>query len=117
METLQLKRNWIAEYSKLKACIPSLWKNVLKEEADIILNGAMLHLLINHQEICFKNKVINYKKVKQKELYFKCLYTQPPPSSKAYWENIFGTISALIIPKHFPNTPDDIIGRPAVPAS
>ena len=91
-ETLKIKRNWIAEYYKIKDCIPANWKNVLKGEDVVELDTNLLQrhdLILSHENIIFKNKTIQLKKLKQKDLFFKCLYPHPPPSCKFYWENIF----------------------------
>ena len=89
---LNTKRNWIAEYTKLKSYVPHSWLKVLKgEEHDFTENSLLQYegIYFNHNRIFFKGKQIPYKKLKQKELCFKCVYPAPPPTSLSYWENIF----------------------------
>ena len=87
-----MKRNWIAEYTKIKSCIPEKWKTVLKENSDMqndedLIENADFYLA--HDEIRINENQIYYKKIKQKEIYFACLYPQSPPSCLHFWGRIF----------------------------
>lgn len=85
------KNNWIAEFSKIKNYVPSEWKKILKQEvveirqADL-QNPKELYLL--HDQISLNGKEINFKKLKQKDVYNACLYPTTPPTCIAAWKKI-----------------------------
>jgi len=89
---LQNKRNWIAEYNKIRTCIPDAWKQILKGEA-VDLESPLLKntkdLQMSHSDIRINNKVVDFKKIKQKEIYFACLYPAAKPSCVIAWSRIF----------------------------
>ena len=93
--TLTNKRNWIGEYNKLKSCIPVAWKALLCDNNAIREN---LHLnntksvFFSHSGLFVKDKQISFKKMKEKEIYYACLYPIKHPSSVEAWSKIFGKI-------------------------
>ena len=66
---LDMKRNWIAEYTKIKLCIPEKWKNVLKANSDMQNDADLIQntdFYLAHDEIRINENQIYYKKIKQK---------------------------------------------------
>ena len=93
-DQLCIKRNWIAEFAKIKLCIPTKWKNVLKGDLDmqkdeLLSNSTVFH--ITQDKIQINDSDITFKKLKQKEIYFVYLYPQPIPSCVNYWNRILET--------------------------
>ena len=93
-DQLCIKRNWIAEFAKIKLCIPTKWKNVLKGDLDmqkdeLLSNSTVFH--ITQDKIQINDSDITFKKLKQKEIYFAYLYPQPIPSCVNYWNRILET--------------------------
>ena len=82
------KRNWIAEYSKIKALIPSNWKQILKgveiQQEDQLLDNTK-NVCLSAKGVCINGKIMAQKKVKQKELYFECLYPSVLPTCIDAW--------------------------------
>ena len=89
---LKNKRNWIAEYNKIKSCIPKEWKLLLKDE-DVHQDDTLLqnsrNIKLSENGLSLDNNVILLKKVKQKDIYFACLYPITKPSCISAWIKIF----------------------------
>ena len=91
-DQLNIKRNWIAEFAKIKSCIPAKWKNVLKGDLDMQNNELLINntvFRITPDKIEKNNCEIKLKNLKQKEIYFAYLYPQPVPTCVGYWNRIF----------------------------
>ena len=88
---LNVRRNWIAEYKKIKDCIPKSWKQLIKNENVAMTKNDLLHdtLKINHSFISVNEKIVSYKKVKEKGLYKACLYPAPMPTCVESWSRTF----------------------------
>ena len=90
---LLIKRNWIAEYSKIKDCIPLSWILMLKDENDLLGQTDVLNykkkIILSHECITINNINVNYKKVKQRDLYCICLYPLIAPTCITTWSRIF----------------------------
>ena len=85
------KRNWIAEYRKIRMCISQDFKDILMDK-NITKTSTMLmntrSLCVNHQAIKIDDKIIEYHKLSEKELYFACLYPVTTPKCVSVWNNI-----------------------------
>ena len=90
---LSVKRNWIAEYNKIKAYIPDSWIQVLKyghelpDQTNLICNKK--EIMLSDECITINDRVVNYKKVKQRDLYCVCLYPLSTPTCITTWSRIF----------------------------
>ena len=90
--TLHCRRNWISEYRKIKCCIPQAWKNVLlsneamQNDDTKIVNTKSIEILSS--SISVNSKLINYEKLKEKEIYFACLYPCNNPTSVSVWNQL-----------------------------
>ncbi len=88
-KSLKNKRNWIAEYNKIKDCIPMKWKSLLQDNIEFSDVHNLLEnprtIRLSHVNINVNNEIISYKKLKQKDLYYICLYPCKPPSSVQSW--------------------------------
>ena len=86
---LKDKRNWIVEYTKIKQFIPCKWKQVLKENVHIAENDNTIvqsrKIQISHSEITVQGKPVPTKKIRQKDLYYLCLYPVTPPTCVVKW--------------------------------
>ena len=89
---LIVKRNWIAEYQKLKDCIPLEWKYKLCDEFvtitkdDYLLTIENIH--VDHLNVHMNGVNVDYKKIRQKELYYLCLYPCKKPICIESWKAI-----------------------------
>ena len=86
--SLVSKRNWIGEYNKIKAYIPNTWKQIIsgaivEESKNVLTNPKELSLIQN--VIYIKGHVVQFEKLKEKELYFMCLYPTDPPNAVEAW--------------------------------
>ena len=91
-DQLQQRRNWIAEYSKLKKYIPNDWKNILlnvKVQLDTTLLENTRSVILSAENIIIDNEVIQVKKCKQRELYYACLYPTVKPTCIDSWSRAF----------------------------
>lgn len=86
------KRNWIAEFNKIKLYIPLTWKEMLKGE-DVVQNDNLLQnpkeLLLTRNGLCVNGNIIALKNLKQKEIFFACLYPVSKPTCLTTWNRIF----------------------------
>lgn len=103
---LKNKRNWIAEYNKIKACVPLKWKQILKSENVILEKENNLKLVNNivlsDNKITIKGKEISHKKIKEKQLYNACLYPVAIPVCVQTWSRIFNeNMTTINIFSHF----------------
>ena len=85
------KRNWIAEYQKLKECIPLKWKYILCDnldhtttKTDNLRNTKNIH--VDFLNVQMNGVNVNYKKIRQKELYYLCLYPCKQPVCVESWK-------------------------------
>ena len=90
---LNNKRNWIAEYEKIKTCIPHKWKELLKRkfvEVDTPQTiSSKKNIVLTSKSITVCGKDIPYKKLKLKDLYNQCLYPVSIPTCVITWSRIF----------------------------
>ena len=92
---IRCKNNWISEFTKIKAYIPYEWKQLLKgepvgdETKQILQNTKPLKL--SFESIQLNKNEIFYKNVKQKDIFFTCLYPTAPPTCVNTWSIVFGT--------------------------
>ena len=89
---LTKKCNWIAEYNKIKQYIPHAWKQILLgkeiyDECKMLHNSSIVKL--NHVEILRNNEAIELKQIKQKDLYYLCLYPVNIPKCVENWSRVF----------------------------
>ena len=91
-DILKIKRNWIAEYNKIKVCIPKAWKQILVDNGHLANEPKSILCLknvkLNHDNIKINNIDVNYKKVKEKDLYHLCLYPIELPQCVNAWKRI-----------------------------
>ena len=90
-EVLSDRRNFILEYNKIKLSIPREWKYLLRNaqtEQDRQLLYNPRAVMIDCDGILINGKNINYTKLKQKDIYFACLYPIKAPTCLESWNNI-----------------------------
>ena len=91
------KRNWIAEYKKIIKSIPQEWKRFLQNldvtpASDLVTTVENPQkLVLSHCNIMLHGSVITYKKLKQRDLYFLCLYPVHEPLCIKSWSTILNT--------------------------
>ena len=91
---LKSKRNWIAEFEKIKSFIPESWRKSLKQETDLQIDKSQLlftkNIMINTKGIFVNKKSVNVKKLKEKDLYHICLYPIAKPKCIESWQRTLG---------------------------
>ena len=91
---LNVKTNWIAEFAKIKSLIPIRWKKILKglncvDKDDNLLKNPS-NFSFNHSQILLNGQEIPQSKLKQKHLFYACLYPTQIPKCVMSWQTIFG---------------------------
>ena len=71
------KRNWMAEYTRIKAMVPQKWKDILcnipVENRQVQLQNSQ-NIFFSSESIQIDGKEKHYSKIKQKDILFACLY-------------------------------------------
>ena len=92
--TLTTKRNYLAEYEKIKSAIPVAWKHLLRTRILNRQDKGMLYniktIQLSDQIICINDKEIPLIRLKTKEIYYHSLYPQKLPNCVAAWTQFFG---------------------------
>ena len=87
---LNVKTNWIAEFAKIKSLIPIRWKKILKglncvDKDDNLLKNPS-NFSFNHSQILLNGQEIPQSKLKQKHLFYACLYPTRIPKCVKMWK-------------------------------
>ena len=94
LDKLRIKRNWISEYNKIKDYFSNEWKQILRDQP-IVQNTDLVHfgkeIELNSSEVLCQSKIIDFHKVKQKDLYYILLYPVPTPTCVLKWNEILET--------------------------
>ena len=88
---LNVKRNWISEYNKIKSCIPQNWKQILRDAHDGERQAKLTNpreLFLSPQFIMINEEEVDFQKLKQKDLFLACLYPTEHPKCIGVWNQI-----------------------------
>ena len=90
LRRLEDKRNWMAEYTKIKNGIPKQWINKLQDNVLEIEEDSNLQnprkLKLTEDQILLNESEVELKKLKTKDIYFHCLYPLKNPKFIEAWE-------------------------------
>ena len=90
LQKLNIQRNWMAEYYRLKQAIPKKWVQLLQnekiEEQKEPLYRYGKDLKLSENIILVNNSEIDPQKFKSKEIYYHCLYPVKIPKFIETWE-------------------------------
>ena len=92
LTVLNVKRNWMVEYNIIKNSIPQKWKKILNEspveDSEPRLQNTR-NVSFSPEKIMINGRETNFKKIKQKEIIFACIYPTQFPKCIQKWNTVF----------------------------